>query len=351
MLGQHFRLAAIAAALLLNGSAFAQAQPATEAPAAPMASGRHAPDALFATVNGKPILQQEFHVAFSNYLRQTYYHGQVPADKVQEARKEVADQIINRILLLEEAKRRGLKPDEEAVAKTIAGYETRYGGSPMWQKDRERLLPGLKTQLEEQTLLDQIEKAARTVPEPDETAVRAFYDTRKDLFTEPEKLRLHSILLKVEPSSPAAVWEAAREEAARLVKKIRAKEADFEDLARVHSHDESGERGGDMGYLHKGMIPGPLQEKIDDQAIGAVTDPVDILEGVALFRLDERVPARLMPYDVVAARARELLKREEASKAWQTTLADLRSKADIRIEERPTLPPVTAPASTPTAPQ
>lgn len=320
----HFGI--LTAGLLFSGAALAQAVSAIPAHTAPA-------ETVFATVNGKTITLQDFQIAFSNHLRQTYYHGEVPAEKLSEARKEVTERIVDRTLLLEEARRRGLKPDEAAISRTLAEYETRYAGSPLWQQDRERLLPRVKTQLEEQSLFDQMETIGRTIPEPTDDAVRAFYTARPDLFTEPEKLRLHSILLKVDPSSPAALWQAARDEAERLVKKIRAGESSFEDLARVHSHHESGERGGDMGYLHKGMIPSQLQEAIDAQPLGTVTEPIDILDGVALFRLDERLPAKLMPYDAVAVRARELLKREESAKTWQSFLADLRKAAVIKLSE------------------
>ena len=337
----HFGI--LTAGLLLSSLTLAQGVPATPAHTSPA-------ETVFATVNGKTITRQDFNVAFSNHLRQTYYHAQVPVEKLPEARKEVTDQLIDRVLLLDEARRRGLAPDATVVNKTLADYETRYAGSPLWQKDRERLLPGLKTQLEEQTLLEQIDKIGRQTAEPTDAAVQAFHAARPELFTEPEKLRLHSILLKVEPSSPAALWQAAREEAERLVKKIRAKEATFEDLARVHSHDDSGERGGDMGYLHKGMVPAQLQEKIDAQPIGTVTEPIDILEGVAIFRLDDRLPAKLMPFETVAARARELLKRDESTKAWQTFVASLRGTAVIKLAEPPNAAPLGAPAATPTTP-
>jgi parvulin-like peptidyl-prolyl isomerase len=337
VLRPHFGI--LTAGLLLSSATLAQGVPATPAHAAPA-------ETVFATVNGKTITRQDFNVAFSNHLRQTYYHAQVPPEKLPEARKEVTERLIDRALLLEEARRRGLTADATTVNKTLADYEARYAGSPLWQKDRERLLPGLKTQLEEQSLFEQIEKIGRTTAEPTDEAVRAFYTARPELFTEPEKLRLHSILLKVEASSPGALWQAAREEAERLVKKIRAGESTFEDLARVHSHDDSGERGGDMGYLHTGMVPPHLQEKIDAQPLGTVTDPIEILEGVAIFRLDDRLDAKLMPYETVATRARELLKREDTAKAWQNFLAGLRNVAVIQLTEPVHVPAITAPAAT-----
>jgi parvulin-like peptidyl-prolyl isomerase len=328
----------VIAIFITVSSALTFLTPAAHAEDAPPA----AVEQLYATVNGKPITLKEFHVAYGNYLRQKYYHGQVPEDRLAEAKKEVSDLLIERILLLDDAKRRGLSADETQVNKTIAGYESRYAASPEWQEKRNALLPGLKQQLEEQDLLNQMEAIGHKVGEPSETATREYYKTHSDLFTEPEKMRLHTILLKVDPSASKAQWDAAREEANRLIAKLRAGENSFDELASLHSHDKSAEKGGDMGYLHRGMIPDPVQAQIDAQPLGAVGAPIDVLEGIAIFRLDERIPAKLMAYADVATRAGELLKREQVDNAWKNFVKGLRTAANVKIVEANPLTPTPA---------
>lgn len=300
-----------------------------------------APEPLYAMVNGKPITQKDFHGAYSNYLRQKYYHAQVPEEQLEAAKKEVGEQLVERVLLLDEAQRRGLAADEQGIAQTIAEYDTRYAASEMWQKNRENLLPGLKQQLAEQDLLRQMEVIGHAYPEPTDEAVRAFYSAHIELFTEPEKMRLHTILLKVDPSAPKAAWDAARDEAARIVVRLHSGEGTFEELASLHSQDPSAEKGGDMGYLHRGMIPEQVQSQLDGRPLGTVGDPIDVLEGVAIFRFDERVPPKVMAYADVATRARELLKREQSIQAWDTFIAGLRKTAVIEVVEhpQPTQPP------------
>lgn len=299
---------------------------AEDAPAA-------AAEPLFATVNGKTITQKDFQGAYANYLRDTYYHREVPQDRIEEARKEVADRLIDRTLLIGEAKRRGLVADEKIVEQTIAGYDARYGASEMWQKGRAKMLPGLRQHLVEQDLLRQIETLGHAAPEPTDEAVRAYYTAHPERFTEPEKQRLHTIVLKVDPSSSKAVWDAAREEATRLVARLRSGEGKFEDLASLHSQDRSADNGGDMGYLHRGMIPEPVQAQIDERPLGSVGDPIDVLEGVAIFRLDERIPSKLQPFERVTQRARDLLKREQTQQAWDSFIAALRKTAVIQLAE------------------
>ncbi|MBI5897937.1 MAG: peptidylprolyl isomerase [Rhodocyclales bacterium] len=283
---------------------------------------------LFATVNGKPITQNDFHAAYSAYLRQKFYHGQVPQDQLDQARKDVTDQLINRILYHEEIDRRGIKPDAEDVEKRISAYEQRYATSPVWQKNRESLLPGLKEQLDQQSQQVRLEQAVKKVPEPTVDEVKAHYGSKPELFTEPAKLRLHTILLAVDPSSPRAAWDAALREGEAIVRRIRGG-ASFAEQARLFSRDPSADNGGDLGYLHQGMMPESLQSKIDGFKLGEVADPIEMLQGVGVFRLDERISPKLQPFENVAGRARDLLLRDRQDKAWNDLIAKLRAEAKI----------------------
>lgn len=291
---------------------------------------------LYATVNGKPVTQAEFHSAYATFLRQKYYHGQVPQDQLVQARKEVSEKLIDRILFLEEVERRGIAADNAEVEKQIQVYEQRYASNPNWQKSREVMLPGLRQQLAQQDRLSRLEQAVRDVPAPNPDEVKAFYAAKPELFTEPEKVRLHTILLAVDPSSAQPVWDAAIREAEAIVKRIRGG-ADFAEQARMASKDASAEQGGDMGYLHRGMLPESLQAKVDQFKVGEVSEPIQMLQGVGVFRLDDRIAPKLQDFSRVAERAADLLHRERKEKAWQDLVNKLRSTAKIVIHE-PTTP-------------
>lgn len=291
---------------------------------------QHGQETVYATVNGQSISINDYANAFNATLRQKFYHGQVPEGKLAEVREQVTDQMVMRILLLEEAQRRKLSPDEKKIDETIAGYEKQYASSPAWKENRERLLPGLRAQLTAQNLIEQVEKAVRGIPDPSENDVKKFYTDHPELFTEPEKLRLSVILLAVDPSSPKQVWEQARAEAKAIHARLKGG-ADFAEAARLHSNGKEAEQGGDMGYVHRGMLPETIQEKIDALQVGVVADPIDILEGVAIIFLKDRRPAQLRSYADVAERATGLTRREREETAWTTLQANLKSAADIKI--------------------
>lgn len=318
-------LAAFSAMLLLGPAApsWAQAAPGGE---------------VFAVVGGKAIPFAEYQSAFASGMRQKYYHAKPPEAEVARFQREIGDQLVNQLLLQQEAKQRGIEPDRAKVKETVADYERRYKDSEQWRANRERLLPGLIERLERQSLLERLEQTVRTRPAPSEDAVRAYYATHPERFTEPEQLRLSLIMLKVDPSSPRVVWEKAGEEAERLHHRL-GKGANFGELARLHSADASAANGGDLGYVHRGILPEVIQKQvIDTLKPGTFSAPTVLLEGVAIVRLEDRRPAKLRSFEDVRNRAADLLAREQSEGAWQRLITELRKRTRIQIDESRFLP-------------
>ena len=67
--------------------------------------------AVFARVADSVILQKDYDDAFAVAARSKFYHGKAPENEVAKLQREVADKLVVRVLLLREAKRRGIAPD------------------------------------------------------------------------------------------------------------------------------------------------------------------------------------------------------------------------------------------------
>jgi parvulin-like peptidyl-prolyl isomerase len=319
-------------ASLSLGAVAEDVQPASAAVAASSAepaAHKEAHSAVFAVINGREIGMQEYEIAFTTLVRQRFYHGQIPEGELALVREEIKKKLVQRVVLVEEAERRKLALDSAQIDETMAGYDKRYATAPQWQENRERVLPELRKGLVEQSLVAALDKEVRAVPEPSDKEVRAFYEKNPQLFTEPEKLRLAVILLALDPSSAPSAWVSTREEARAIYGRIESGTS-FEDAARLHSSVYS-ESGGDMGYLHRGMMPEVIQERIDKFVVGKVNEPIDTLEGVAIFKLLERVVPKKRDFADVSGRARELLLRERQGKAWKGLVDHLVAKADVKF--------------------
>ncbi len=284
--------------------------------------------AVFAEVNGQKIEWAEFDSEVHMAARQRFFHRDAANDKIDALRVEVARRMIDRILLLEEARRRGVSLVPSVFDKEFDSALSRFQDVKLSEENRRELA----RQVEEKLLLEALEQDVKAVPEPTDAEVRSYYESHLDKFTTPAQERVSVILLNVAPSSSAEVWQAAREEAAKLYGKLQSG-ADFARLARIHSADSSADRGGDLGFVHRGMLSRQAQEVVDGLGVGEVSEPVVLLQGIALFRLTERKPAELNPFERVAQRAASLLKRERGEKAWRDLIQSLRAKADIVVHE------------------
>jgi parvulin-like peptidyl-prolyl isomerase len=334
----HLCNAAMLSFALLGAGTIVAAPATPVAPTAPATAGSIAgPNSVFAKVGDTVITRKEYDEAFATASRGKFYHGKPPEGEIAVLQREVGDKLVARVLLLREAKRRGLRPDAAEIQKTVQTYEQRYANSEQWKKNRAQVLPGLTARLEEDNILSQLEAATRANVKADVKDAKAYFAKHPEKFTEPGKLRVSAILLKVDPSSPKETWVKADEEAKGLVKQLRGG-ADFAELARKHSADPSAKQGGDMGYLHEGMLPDGTQEVLSKMKPGETTETLRLLEGIAVFRMVDRKPAQAHPFDEVKVRAQELTQRDQSEAAWTTFVADLKKKTPAQIDQSGFLP-------------
>ena len=327
---------ALIATLLAPLPALAQATPPVSAPghvgtgAGGSAATPEAPPPYFARVNAVEISTAQFEYEAREAYRKKFYHGQPPESELQALLRSVGQQAIDKILLGAEINKRQVAPDTAAVEAQIANYEKQYANSENWKAQRQQTLPRLRAYLEEKSREEALEKQIRSVAEPSDAAAKAFFEKNQPLFTEPEKVRVSLILLKVSPSATRDAWQAAMDEG-KTIHESLLKGADFAETAKQKSADGSAAKGGDMGYLHRGMLADDVHAQLDKAKPGDLLAPVRILEGVAIFRLTERVEPKARSFDEAAPRAKALLRREQSEQAWLNFMKRLRTEAKIDI--------------------
>lgn len=287
-----------------------------------------------ATIDGEPVSYDEFERMVYSEARQTFYHAEPPdAAAYLTFRRQVADKLVDRKLKLREARRRGLEADDKSVALELAKLEAQYGGTEQWEAEGDDMLDSLRVYFEEESLLEQIETALRQVDAPSDMDVRAYYEANIDKFTEPEKVRLSVILLGVPAYADSTTWDEEREKAAEILASIR-KGRDFADAAREYSTDPSAEAGGDMGYMHAGLLQGELAQVVSQLDEGEMADrPVTVLEGVVIVRVEDRRDPQVHTLDEVRERATALWRRDAEQAAYEAAIARLRDASEIVMDE------------------
>ena len=287
---------------------------------------------VFARINDLTISQSEFEAIFQSAVRYKYYHGRVPVEELEEFRKQVTDDIVTQVLVHDHALQLGLEPDSGKINEGVDAFNLKNAANPDWETRRDKVIPSLIARLERQNLLEQMEARIRDLPPPEPAEVRQYYLDTPEKFTEPERLRISVILLGVPPAAGEATWVEMETTAQELRQQILTGE-DFSELAKRRSNHPSAVNGGDLGYLHEGMLDERVQQQLETLELGQLGEPLRVLEGVLLFRLDGVRPAQLRPFDEVTERAADLLYREKQEAAWQSFVNSLRSSANVYINQ------------------
>jgi len=288
-------------------------------------------DGYFALIDGVALPMADFIVRLRVGYRETFYHGTPPKEEVAQFELDMIEATIDEALLVKEAKRRGLVVDESYVAKE---YETRVTGLTQEEIDAS---PGfsdkLRDRIENIRLLELIEDDERNVVvEPSEEQVLAFYKENPLMFTTPVRDHVQMIMLTVPAYEGELVWAEARDKAANIISELR-EGADFSEMAMIHSSDETASSGGDMGFIHEGMLGGAADQMLKLMSVGDTSEPVLLLEGVGIFKLLDRTEPKLNDLSVVEDRAKAMLIRQMKDDAWLSLKKALRENADVVINE------------------
>lgn len=138
--------------------------------------------------------------------------------------------------------------------------------------------------------------------------VRQYYDANLSQYQTPGQVRASHILLRVDGDDEAV---AAR--AAELAAEARAG-ADFAELARQHSEDETNaENGGDLGPFGRGRMVPEFENAAFALAAGEISDPVRSPFGYHVINVTGKQEEVTQPFAEVRGAIENILKRERSS--------------------------------------
>lgn len=159
------------------------------------------------------------------------------------------------------------------------------------------------------------------VPQPDEAAVRSYYEAHEKDFERPERVHLRQILTE------------DRETAERALAELHAGK-DFTAVSRRYSRDPSAESGGDQGELSRDDLPPSFVDTIFSLEPGQVSDIVGADYGFHIFQVIERLPAEVVPFDEAEGEIRERLRGAALDRLLKKLVQEARSRYTVEVYER-----------------
>lgn len=298
-----------------------------------MALEKRPSDEKIAVVNGRVITREDFDREM-NKVRQRLDRMGRPLMRAQLAKIEgrVLENLINNELLDQEAKKKRVKVDEQAVNEQFNKIKKRSEGGEKYKNALEKMNlteADIKSQIEKglsvQKLIDQEFVQKITVADEE---IRAYYDGHPDLFKKSAEIRASHILIKVDSGSDESQKAASYKKIEEVQKKIE-QGGDFAALAKEFSEGPSNVKGGDLGFFKRGQMVKPFEEVAFDMAPGEVSDIVETRFGYHLIKVFEKKPETISEYGEVKDKLQQFLKQQEVKKQLKDYIEGLKDKAKI----------------------
>jgi peptidyl-prolyl cis-trans isomerase C len=274
--------------------------------------------AIIAMVNGEAISMDQFNSALKEIS---------PGEDLDEtsaefkiSRKEVLDQLIEKTVLLQEAKQRGIEVSQREVQKALKQVKGNYSDSDFnLLLQASGLTPeGWKQNVTENLLIEKLtESAMANAPIVSEDEIKEYYKQHRMVFKKKEEVRVRQIAV-------------ATEEEAKTLRQELLNGADFADLASEHSISPDQAAGGDLGFFSKGDMPKQF-DIVFDLKLKTISRVVKSPYGYHIFEVTEKRPPRFQPIDEVREGIHQQLLNEKQERFHSEWVRDLKSKADIHI--------------------
>jgi foldase protein PrsA len=231
----------------------------------------------------------------------------------------VINEMMDEILVTQEAKAKGLKADAASVEGRLSRIKSQFSDEKTFQtrlSDSGLSVKDLKAQLDRQVLRESLVVSARGLSVTDDEA-RQFFDSNKDKLGSQESYRLRHIVV------------ATEKEANDFLVAIRAG-ADFAKLASEVSIDAaSKDKGGDLGFQNAGMFQADIRKVVSSLKPGQTSSPVKTDMGFHLIRVEEVRPPKPAVLAEVQGELKAALLADKISKSWPGYIAELRGKAKL----------------------
>ncbi|WP_368185330.1 peptidylprolyl isomerase [Aestuariibius sp. HNIBRBA575] len=248
------------------------------------------------TVNGTTISAASIAAEAQNH--------NAPKAKPGLAWRRAARALAIRQVLIEEARKRGLNPQQQ------------------------ELEPGKFETVEDAQIRELLAEVVN-VSADDDATLQATYDKDPDSYRAPSLYQPSHILFAADPGD-AETRQAAYNRAIQVLDDLKENPRRFTDFARSESACASKDADGQLGQLTSGDTVPEFERAMDAAPVGAIYDQlVDTRFGIHILRVDERAEGAVLPFETVLPRLQAASEKANWAKAAHDYVSGLLDQADI----------------------
>ena len=292
------------------------------------------PDTTVVIVNDIPITETDVTLEIKRILFQAKAMRQ-PIDEsmMGPMRDKVIDSLINRELLYQQSKAKGIITNAEEIDNSIDQIKQRLEAGQSFESLLAEMGITIETMRTQVGQANAIQKLLEVVVYPkamvSEKESRIFFENNPQYFQKPEEVKASHILIQVAPDAGDEEKLAAREKIEEVQIKIEAGD-DFAELARQYSEGPSNVSGGDLGYFDRKKMLKPFSAAAFALKPGEVSDIVETRFGFHLIKVYDKKAKSSYVFEDIKDRLREILRQQKIKDETVGYLEELRKTADVK---------------------
>ena len=283
-------------------------------------------DKVLAVVNGKSITQSEFDKRY-NIIAGQYTIDEKSPEQVayrEELRKQVLNSMIDELLLIGEAEKRGLTISEADLDKEMQNFKSSFSSQEEFLQYIKEFLNVTEAEfrvlLRNDILISDLYDQVTADVTLGNISPREYFAENKESFQRGEEVAATHILVNTEAEAKA------------LIQQIQ-QGADMNQLAREKSIDPSAKvNGGDLGYFPRGQMVPEFETVAFSLTPGQLhPEPVQSSFGYHVIRTDSRLAPEEPVFEDVEEEIIGFLMEEAKGNAFMAFISSLREGAAITI--------------------
>ncbi|MHC4751333.1 MAG: peptidylprolyl isomerase [Planctomycetota bacterium] len=278
-------------------------------------------------VNGEKIedsaVQREVERLRPDYER--VFADQSPEEREARLLDWSRENVIERILINQEAKKNGDKIPSDQIESALAKLKEQYDDQQQLYKDfnvqdDEKIKEDIATQMRIEQRLIQV---CKNLPKPSKADIQEYYEKNKEQFKSGEQVRVAHIVRYVN-------WQTDEETAYNAIRKAHDELKNgtaFE--AVVDKYTDCADSGGDLGFVSRGQMVEEFEDVVFNLGIGQISDVFRTRFGFHIAKVYGREPAAVPDLEQVKGRITETLEEQMRGKAIDEFLDQLKSNAQV----------------------
>ncbi len=319
--------------------AAAPAPAVADAPSEPPANQGETVDRVLATVDGNPITTRDVRSFSASHPGGARGLSQLNGGAAPNDPQEVLQALITEVMLDNEALKFVGKLDESEVDRYIQNVEAQNHMTDEQLRAQlqsqgvsyDAFRANIRRQVATMTMIDREVRQKIVISDAE---IAAYYKEHPDEFTvAQEHYRLAQILIAVPPgATPEQIADGQKK--ADDVRKQAAGGANFADLARQYSDDDSKAKGGELGDFTPADLNDQVAAAIRGLKDGEVSQVVRTKYGFHIVKVEEHEQAGVQPLDDVKNLIRDKLMTAQAKGKFQTWIdQDLKRRHLVQMTD------------------